>query len=795
MRFKRLISCLLSAAMLAGLLILPPAAAADSAGFTDITDSATADAAEMLRLLGVVDGTGGTTFNPGGTLTRAEFCKMTVEIMGRGSEEPAQRSRTIFTDVGPTHWARGYVNLASSITVGGSSSGEEGAAGTRLIMGVGDGTFRPDQAITYGEAVAILMRVLGYGNADVAAGSNWYDGYVALAQSSGLADGLSLTGPATITRGQAAILFYNLLFTESKGGDQIYLTTLGGSLEDEVIILSTNATADDGTTGSLLTTSGTYKTDRAAFPSSLNGTRGQLVLDKNKKLLAVLPAEDYTYRSVTVMGSPEANAIPVLGDETISVTLTTPVYTSEKQEAGTYEGVWASLRSGTPLRLCFDSSGKLSYVYMPSSTASDDDDNVMVAKNKPSGASNPFAALSPGKTPQIYKNGYPAELSDLQQYDVGTYDAATNTLFVSDLKLSGLYENAYPNDTAPSKITVMGAELTVLPSAVADLSTFNVGDKVTLLLTTTGQVAGAVSPDVAKSNAVGVVEFNGSEATIQLLDGILTLKGQTTYNESSAARLNGSLVTVSSYRRNYLTLSRVSGNGATAPLNLNTNRLGSESLSAGVRFFEQVGNGKLVEIDRDDITVSTIPASKITYVGHDWAGRVDKLVLNDVTGDRYIYGIVTYTAPHTEENSPDTMMDDKYTPGNIKIVNGSTEVSYTFGSLNDVRSKQMGGAAGSLDKLGDSSRLAAFMPLNSAEGIRRSQFDTENMVLTTPSMVIPISDEVECYNKTTESWYKPGENGDHLSALNLALAFSDNITVYYDRSPDEGGKVRIVVVE
>ena len=69
------------------------------------------------------------------------------------------------------------------------------------------------------------------------------------------------------------------------------------------------------------------------------------------------------------------------------------------------------------------------------------------------------------------------------------------------------------------------------------------------------------------------------------------------------------------------------------------------------------------------------------------------------------------------------------------------------------------------------------------------------MVLTTPSMVIPISDEVECYNKTTESWYKPGENGDHLSALNLALAFSDNITVYYDRSPDEGGKVRIVVVE
>lgn len=41
----------------------------------------------------------------------------------------------------------------------------------------------------------------------------------------------------------------------------------------------------------MLTTSGTYKTDRATFDETLNGTRGQLVLDKEKKLLAVLPEE------------------------------------------------------------------------------------------------------------------------------------------------------------------------------------------------------------------------------------------------------------------------------------------------------------------------------------------------------------------------------------------------------------------------------------------------------------------------------------------------------------------------
>ena len=802
MRFRRFLSGLLSAALVVGLLVLPPASAAGTSGFTDIADARTADAAEMLRLLGVVDGTGGTSFKPGGTLSRAEFCKMTVEIMGRGDEEPAQRSRTIFTDVGPTYWARGYVNLASSITIGGGT-GEDASAGTRLIMGVGDGTFQPNRPITYGEAVTILMRVLGYSDGDVATGTNWYDGYVGLGQSSGLADGLTISGGDNITRGQAAILFYNLLFTESKGGDQIYLTTLGGSLENNAIILSTNATADDGTTGSVLTTSGTYKTDRATFDETLNGTRGQLVLDKEKKLLAVLPEEGSTLRSVTVMGTPEANAIPVLGDETISVTLQTPVYKSDSQSADTYENVWTSLRSGTPLKLCFNGSGQLDYIYMSAGGAVVSDDNVLVAKNKPSGTSNPFASLSDGKTPQIFKNGIPADLTDLRQYDVGTYDAGSNTLFVSDLKLTGLYENAYPNSNAPSTVTVMGAELSVLPSAIPDLAQFKVGDRMTLLLTTTGQVAGAVSTDVAKSNAVGVAKVTaggeGSDGTaeITLLDGLITLKGSTTGSE----KLNGYLVTVSSGRRGYLTLSRVNGKGASGILNLTTGRVGTKALSEGARFFEQVGNGELVEIERSDITVDTVPANKITYVGYDWAGRVDKLVLDDVTGDRYDYGMIYYrpAGPQDVENAvpdPDTgKVPQTYQNGEIRVTNGSGQQSYVVGSVEGAKSGRYGGIAGSLDTLNGKHRLAGYVPLTSADGIRRSQIDTSTMVLTTNEMVLPISSQVQIYSEATGGWYTVSKDASAKDNLERALAFSNDMTVYYDRTPGEGGKVRIIVLE
>ena len=374
---------------------------------------------------------------------------------------------------------------------------------------------------------------------------------------------------------------------------------------------------------------------------------------------------------------------------------------------------------------------------------------------------------------------------------------------MSDLKLTGLYENAYPNSNAPSTVTVMGAELNVLPSAIPDLAQFKVGDRMTLLLTTTGQVAGAVSTDVAKSNAVGVAKVTaggeGSDGTaeITLLDGLITLKGHTTGSE----KLNGCLVTVSSGRRDYLSLSRVNGKGASGILNLTTNRVGTKALSEGARFFEQVGNGELVEIERSDITVDTVPANKITYVGYDWAGRVDKLVLDDVTGDRYDYGMIYYrpAGPQDVENAvpdPDTgKVPQTYQNGEIRVTNGSGQQSYVVGSVEGAKSGRYGGIAGSLDTLNGKHRLAGYVPLTSAGGIRRSQIDTSTMVLTTNEMVLPISSQVQIYSEATGGWYTVSKDASAKDNLERALAFSNDMTVYYDRTPGEGGKVRIIVLE
>ena len=153
-RFRRLTAAILTAALAMSLFVLPTSAAPGS--FSDVADQKTAVNADILRLMGVVTGTGGNQFNPHGTLTRAQFCTMVMTFLQKGDEAPRYATRTIFTDVTSTHWARSFVNMAASYTV---TEGEgENTQRVPLVSGVGDGRFLPDAEITLAEAVTILLR-------------------------------------------------------------------------------------------------------------------------------------------------------------------------------------------------------------------------------------------------------------------------------------------------------------------------------------------------------------------------------------------------------------------------------------------------------------------------------------------------------------------------------------------------------------------------------------------------------------------------------------------------------------
>ena len=98
-----------------------------------------------------------------------------------------------------------------------------------------------------------------------------------------------------------------------------------------------------------------------------------------------------------------------------------------------------------------------------------------------------------------------ASVQDIRQYDVTTFDRDNDILYVSDARVTGIYENVYPNQDTPATITVLGHDVPVLSSAAADLRGFKVGDSITRLHSYNGQVAGAVDPGTARSTAVGTV--------------------------------------------------------------------------------------------------------------------------------------------------------------------------------------------------------------------------------------------------------------------------------------------------
>ena len=490
---KKFLSLLLSAALVLA-MVLPA-----SAAFTDITDSQLQKQVSVLQMLGVIGGTSASTFSPNGTLSRAQFCKMAVVLLGRENEEPLYRNRTIFPDVKSNHWARGYINLAVSVDVGGST-GENGqtTGGVKLIRGMADGTFQPDRAITYAEAVTILMRVLGYSDTD--AGMNWPTGYLQLAAKLGVTDGLSgLNANSSLTRAQAATMFYQALFAKTKDGAPYYQKL--GTAKTGVILTGNNGKLEDGSTGGLVTSDGNvYKlANGASAPAELVGQRGMLLLrSQDNAVLTFLPQG--TQKTVSVDKAEAAWFTDDTGHR-YTIDPTTPVYTPN--ESTTYEKLWMDLRGGSVLTVYYNDTGKIESAYYSMGASSD---TVMIAKSLSNGG-NPFGALLNGAVNyKIYRDGNPATVADIQEFDVGIYDATARVLQVSSAKLTGTYDNVEPNEKSPVKVTMLGMTFELMTQAQRDMAKFKLGDRVTLLLTADGRVAGVRSASEVESSNVGILE-------------------------------------------------------------------------------------------------------------------------------------------------------------------------------------------------------------------------------------------------------------------------------------------------
>lgn len=777
----RMIHALLAAALAAGLVIPLPAGAAGASSFQDVSDPATAVNADILRLMGVVSGAGGNTFRPNDKLTRAQFCTMAVNFMGLGDQVVLHSTRTIFTDVPSSHWARGYINLAASTMVdpgsgsssGGSSSGEGTAPspGTPLIAGVGDGRFLPEQELSFAQAVTILIRVLGYSSDKV--GAVWPDGYLNLAQSIGLTDGISAKAGDTLTRAQAAQLFVNALSCKTGEGKDYY-TTLGSESKRDTVLLAVNTQTDDGSAmGAVRTSEGTYLPDAEdVAPTALVGRRGVLVLNDQSEIVTFVP-DDSTSVTVSLLDNAEPSYLTAMGGSRYTIAADTPIYTSGSSEGKPYSEGYMTLTAGSRLTL-FTLRGKVTAIYA-ATTATAADADAVVVMDRVSAAD--FHRLTGGATGYtILKNQQTISLSQIQPYDVVTYDSMSNTLLVSDLRLTCKYQNPSPSPKAPTSITLLGHTFPVLESAWNFTDQVSAGQQVSLLMTVDGQVA-AILPSSAqtRSTAIGMVT---GETTVDLFlpnGGTMELKG----SESKLKNVN-QVCTITSTDENMLNASRLSTQRAPGDFDPKALTLGEYKVAPGVRVYEQFRDGAQVAVPLSNLDYGAIPQNQITGVHMNSSDIVDVVILNNVTGDAYTYGRMVGHTTVISEPGEDGTVEEKY------------KTSWTLENRNVLKFNEKAGYAGKTGDLigavaGKNGLIISIVELSEYQVSPADFFERDGRYyVTVKGRTYVVADSVECYKTATKSWF---DQEDGMDRLRACLAFSSKLTVYID---PVGDKVRII---
>jgi len=184
-------------------------------------------AAERMAALGLVQGKGGPDLALGDSITRAELVTVIVRAFGQESNSRLLKGVAAFPDTAD-HWASGYIAMATKLIA-------ERTNGTEVV-GMPDGTFKPDQPVTAGEAVAFLMKFVGAPRDN---SLPWPDNYLQGALNAGIItaeDLANLQGVknAPATRGLAFYLadsaFYGYKLAEGSTVYRTFVDTVGPDL-------------------------------------------------------------------------------------------------------------------------------------------------------------------------------------------------------------------------------------------------------------------------------------------------------------------------------------------------------------------------------------------------------------------------------------------------------------------------------------------------------------------------------------------------------------------------------------
>lgn len=726
-----------------------------AASFSDVDMSTEAgQAIGVLSELGILSGMGDGTFSPNAPLTRAQFAKIAVCIMGKTNE--AVVTTDAFSDVKSTDWYSGYVNVVA----------KEG-----IITGYPDGSFGADESITYAQTITILIRLLGYDASDV--GHRWPQGYVDKAKVLGVTDGVSFSNNDAITREAASLFIYRTLFSDMKNTNNMLVTKMDTNVYEDTVLLATNKQ-----NSALLANQ--VQTDKGIFTSNVSmeaylGQEGNFVVNDKNEIIAFVPDDDIDKQEYTLSGVYASDSnIYVITEEAGTLTLDnkTIVY----MNGGSYvaKDLGEGVNSGSTISV-FRENNAIKYAFV------DEYRNMGPEVVLSTSTVSRLFSVSDTNTLKVIRKGLSSSLDEIELYDVLYYSEKTNTIYAYTDRVTGVYEDAYPMKSNVSKVKVSGTTYSLSTSSAVNklnesANAFNIGDRVTLLLGEDGSVVDAVSLTGGDVSLYGVITSTGTRVsedadTLGRTENVVTIMSgdgtEKTYavEDDDYEDKAGSFCKVD-FRNSYAVLTFPEEVKKSGTISKDTKTMGDYPFASNYAILEYE-DGNETKAVVTTLTLAEMDGTKLTrsnvkHVELNQKGEIVVLYLNNASGNRNAYGVLV-DVPETKTGSYVVLS------GSQKYTKNGTYTSYSKGDCVAYYNGVSGSDIYPMTKI--------------AEGISIDSYVDNIIRMNATSYTL--SDDVAVY---------AGRFASELKSVSLddALTLKGDIVFYSDRGIREGGKVRVI---
>ena len=261
----------------------------------------------------------------------------------------------------------------------------------------------------------------------------------------------------------------------------------------------------------------------------------------------------------------------------------------------------------------------------------------------------------------VYRNDKVSGSAELNKYDVYYYSESLKTLWVYTRRAAGRITEVSPSASAPASITVAGTSYTLgstaIASQVSSLNGGGVGQVVTLLLGMNNVAAGIITGEEADEVFYGVVQSSARNLIDEdnSADVLQTVKVLCTDGLAREVNVDKSL----NFPAGWLVEVRVSPEGesvekidersVSGTVNENATALGDMALADDVQILDTSTGGVAGTVRPSRLSGVTLSESDVRYYTTNSAGQIDRVILDDVTGDLWEYAALDSVRRLTDE--------------------------------------------------------------------------------------------------------------------------------------------------